>query len=196
MSAQPPHGKLDWDTFLKLRKLRRRYNLASSVFTSTLGTVAGVGYLANKEIDPTQMIMGMDPIVLFGLATVSCGALGWLAGPMFGSSAFAVVKRKLMPQINEVRLCHFDFFPYQFSHTLSLSPGVVVTDWMIELVDGLLQREREFLQHIKKNRVDPSFQSFSNPVPDYYGEKIGSIQQYKQWLKDQRAYNRKSKNFL
>jgi len=54
------------------------------------------------------------------------------------------------------------------------------------------QREREFLQHIKKNRVDPSFQSFRNPVPDYYGEKIGSIKQYKQWLKDQRAYNRKS----
>jgi import inner membrane translocase subunit TIM23 len=54
-----------------------------------------------------------------------------------------------------------------------------------------LQREKEFLQHIKKNRVDPSFQSFSNPVPDYYGEKIGSVKQYRQWLKDQRAYNKK-----
>ncbi|CAZ79417.1 unnamed protein product [Tuber melanosporum] len=157
-SSSQSNEKLGWDTFLQLRKQRRRYNLVSSLFTSALGTTAGVGYLANKEIDPTQMIMGMDPIILFGLATVSCGALGWLAGPVLGSSAFSVVKRRIMGQINE--------------------------------------REREFLQHIKKNRVDPSFQSFSNPVPDYYGEKIGSIKQYKQWLKDQRAYNRKSKSFL
>jgi hypothetical protein len=58
------------------------------------------------------------------------------------------------------------------------------------------QREREFLKHIQKNRVDPSFQSFSNPVPDYYGEKIGSVKQYRQWLKDQRAYNKKREAFL
>ncbi|CUS13223.1 unnamed protein product [Tuber aestivum] len=157
-TSPQPNQKLDWNAFLQLRKQRRRYNLVSSLFTSAVGTTAGVSYLANKEIDPTQMIMGMDPIILFGLATVSCGALGWLAGPVLGSSAFSVVKRRVMGQINE--------------------------------------REREFLQHIKKNRVDPSFQSFSNPVPDYYGEKIGSIKQYKQWLKDQRAYNRKSKSFL
>ena len=48
------------------------------------------------------MIMGMDPIILFGIATVSCGALGWLAGPVLGSSAFSVVKRRVMGQINEV----------------------------------------------------------------------------------------------
>lgn len=58
------------------------------------------------------------------------------------------------------------------------------------------QKEKEFLAHIKKNRVDPSFQSLSNPVPDYYGEKIGSVTQYRQWLKDQRAYNRKRETFL
>jgi hypothetical protein len=57
--------------------------------------------------------------------------------------------------------------------------------------DKRVQKEKEFLAHIKKNRVDPSFQSLSNPVPDYYGEKIGSVQQYRQWLKDQRAYNKK-----
>ncbi|KAF3213064.1 TIM23 complex component [Orbilia oligospora] len=64
--------------------------------------------------------------------------------------------------------------------------------WMGEIT----KKEKEFFAHIKKNRVDPSFQSFSNPVPDYYGEKIGSLSQYRQWLKDQRAYNRKREKFL
>jgi import inner membrane translocase subunit TIM23 len=31
-------------------------------------------------------------------------------------------------------------------------------------------RDREFHQHIVKNRVDPRAQSATNPVPDFYGE--------------------------
>ncbi len=45
-------------------------------------------------------------------------------------------------------------------------------------------------------RVDPSSQSFSNPVPDYYGEKIGSVSEFRNWMKDQRAYNKKRQSFL
>ncbi|KAF7440263.1 TIM23 complex component [Pleurotus ostreatus] len=52
-------------------------------------------------------------------------------------------------------------------------------------------REREFLQHIAKKRVDPTLQSPTNPIPDYYGEKIGSLHQYRQWLRDQGKYRRK-----
>lgn len=36
----------------------------------------------------------------------------------------------------------------------------------------------------------------SNPVPDYYGEKIGSVKDYRQWLKDQRAFKLKREKFL
>lgn len=53
-----------------------------------------------------------------------------------------------------------------------------------------------FLQHIKKNRVDASRQSYTNPVPDYYGEKIGSLGEYRQWLRDCNAYKRKTEEFL
>lgn len=31
-------------------------------------------------------------------------------------------------------------------------------------------RDREFHQHIVRNRVDPTAQSATNPVPDFYGE--------------------------
>ncbi|KAI9782498.1 MAG: TIM23 complex component [Geoglossum umbratile] len=60
----------------------------------------------------------------------------------------------------------------------------------------MAEKEKEFFTRIRRHRVDPSSQSFSNPVPDYYGEKIGSVQQYRQWLKDQRAYNKKRQSFL
>ncbi|KAI9038327.1 presequence translocated-associated motor subunit PAM17 [Aspergillus affinis] len=57
-------------------------------------------------------------------------------------------------------------------------------------------KEKEFFDRIKRFRVDPSSNSIANPVPDYYGEKIGSVQGYRQWLKDQRAYNRKRRSFI
>jgi mitochondrial import inner membrane translocase subunit TIM23 len=53
-----------------------------------------------------------------------------------------------------------------------------------------------FYERIKKYRVDPSSSSYGNPVPDYYGEKIGSVADYRRWLKDQRAFNRKKSRSL
>lgn len=59
-------------------------------------------------------------------------------------------------------------------------------------IGGEIQRkEREFYNRIKRHRVDPTSSSIANPVPDYYGEKIGSVADYRRWLKDQRAFNLK-----
>ncbi|SPQ18511.1 b03ebbf5-c243-47cf-a7bf-a9298384d0e8 [Thermothielavioides terrestris] len=52
-------------------------------------------------------------------------------------------------------------------------------------------KESEFFARIKKHRVDPSASSVRNPVPDFYGEKISSVAGYRQWLRDQRAFNKK-----
>lgn len=62
--------------------------------------------------------------------------------------------------------------------------------------DEVMSKETEFYHRIHKHRVDPRMQSVSNPVPDYYGEKIGSLKDYRRWLKDQRAYNRKREMFI
>jgi len=52
-------------------------------------------------------------------------------------------------------------------------------------------KEKAFFERIKKHRVNPAGASTNNPVPDFYGEKVGSVQGYRRWLKDQRAFNRK-----
>ena len=53
------------------------------------------------------------------------------------------------------------------------------------------QKDKEFYRRIQARRVDPASSSIQNPVPDYYGEKIGSVADYRRWLKDQRAFNLK-----
>lgn len=57
-------------------------------------------------------------------------------------------------------------------------------------------KESQFFARIKKHRVDPSSSSAGNPVPDFYGEKISSVAGYRQWLKDQRAFNKKRTTFV
>lgn len=52
-------------------------------------------------------------------------------------------------------------------------------------------RDKEFYEHIKKNRADARLNSIRNPVPDYYGEKIQSVQDYRSWLRKQREHYRK-----
>lgn len=57
--------------------------------------------------------------------------------------------------------------------------------------EEMAAKEKDFYRRIKRLRVDPSRQSMQNPLPDYYGEKIGSVAEFRTWMKDQRAYNRK-----
>ena len=53
------------------------------------------------------------------------------------------------------------------------------------------QKEKDFFTRIRRYRVDPTTSSMQNPVPDYYGEKITSVLGYRNWLRDQRAFNKK-----
>lgn len=151
--------EFSWTEYFALKKRQRRFNVASSALTAFLGANASWAYLSTMEIDPTQMILGFDPLVVVSAALLASGALGYLLGPLLGSQIFkAAAGRSKMVSFND--------------------------------------KNREFLQRIIKNRVDASSQSFSNPVPDYYGEKIGSIGEYRQWLRDCHAYARKAKEFL
>ncbi|KAG0380033.1 TIM23 complex component [Mortierella sp. AD032] len=61
------------------------------------------------------------------------------------------------------------------------------------LVDRM---DTEFLKHIARNRADPAANSISNPIPDYYGEKIKSVSEYRSWLRKQREFRRKSQFYV
>ncbi|KAI8646420.1 mitochondrial import protein Pam17 [Parasitella parasitica] len=74
--------------------------------------------------------------------------------------------------------------------------GPVVGNALFKLMNGKVVqamdvRDKEFYEHIKKNRADARLNSIRNPVPDYYGEKIQSVQDYRAWLRKQREHYRK-----
>ncbi|MCJ1393726.1 TIM23 complex component [Xylographa bjoerkii] len=170
-SISPP---LTWNRFLHLRAIRRRFNLAASMTTSLATTVAGISLLGQQDMDKLgNLLFGLDPIMAMGAGAVGCGAVGWLLGPFAGNAAFGIWYRRLGPQIAVV----------------SASSHLSKHEWESSL------KEREFYQRIKRYRADPSSQSMANPMPDYYGEKISSVQGYRQWLKDQRAFTKKRQSY-
>lgn len=149
--AQGP-AKLPWAQYFKIRKSKRNWEVATTIPSSVLGLAGGITYFGSLE--STGMIFGIDPMFVYGAASIGCMGLGWLLGPFIGGSFWRLSHRKSLALIEE--------------------------------------RDREFYNHIVKNRVDPSRQSPVNPVPDYYGEKVNSLKQYRQWLRDQARFRRKA----
>ncbi|KAI0780386.1 mitochondrial import protein Pam17-domain-containing protein [Trametes elegans] len=156
--SQAEKETLPWQEYLTIRKRKRRWETAVTIPATAAGFFAGVSYFGTLEVDPTKPIFNIDPMYVYGAATLGCAGMGYLLGPVIGSSIWRLTHRRLMRLIE--------------------------------------QRDKEFHQHIVKNRVDPTAQSATNPVPDYYGEKIGSLHDYRQWLRDQAKFRRKAAGFL
>lgn len=105
-STSPNADRLSWDEFLRLRRQRRLSGFIASVPSSILGIYGGVQYFGSGEIDPTQTILGFDPIMMNAIFVLGCGAMGWLIGPTIGRGVWHVLHRRQAHLINEVRL-HF-----------------------------------------------------------------------------------------
>lgn len=132
-AAPADEVKLDWNSFFKLRASRRRYSLASSVATSLASTAAGAQVLSTQDIESLGgAVMGLDPLVVLGLATAACGAAGWLLGPIVGNGAWGLVYSKYKPSVNTVSISTCDVVlgfiipgPYNFHDT---NPYICVTE--------------------------------------------------------------------
>ncbi|RDW64701.1 Pam17-domain-containing protein [Coleophoma cylindrospora] len=100
-SSKTPTGAeiLDWNTFFKLRKTRRWYQLGSSIGTSFGGFVAGAQVLTRSDMDALVSQIPLDPFLTLGLITFTCGGIGWLAGPILGTGLFNAVNGKYKAQM-------------------------------------------------------------------------------------------------
>ncbi|KAG0364851.1 TIM23 complex component [Gamsiella multidivaricata] len=84
---------------------------------------------------------------------------------------------------------------------VGLAMGPVVGNMVFRTANSkakpLIDRmDNEFFKHIVKNRADPSANSVRNPIPDFYGEKIKSVSEYRAWLRKQREYRRKAQFYV
>jgi mitochondrial import inner membrane translocase subunit TIM23 len=154
--------------FLELLLRLREWNQALTIPCVLAGLAGGAAYFGSMELDATKPIMvgeitsicvlasfispqGIDPLLFFGGATLGC--MG-----MFKCSSY-----------------WFPRSPFSYLGTGYLvGPIIGSTLWRVthRRTMALIEaRDREFHQHIVKNRVDPRAQSATNPVPDFYGEQ-------------------------
>ncbi|KAF9532906.1 mitochondrial import protein Pam17 [Crepidotus variabilis] len=127
------------------------------------------------------------------VATVPCALLGFAGGVVYFGTQEADPLKPIMG-IDP-------FFFYGLCTMGCVGVGAIVGPtlgsalWraknktIIRAFDG---KDAEFYNRVARGRVDASLQSPTQPVPDYYGEKIGSLHQYRQWLRDQAKYRRKA----
>jgi len=101
-TAPPDSDRLSWDEFLRLRRQRRFSGVIASIPSSMLGIYAGVQYFGSGEIDPTQTILGFDPILMNAAFVLGCGVLGWLIGPTLGRGIWHALHRKQTQLISQV----------------------------------------------------------------------------------------------
>ncbi len=95
---------------------------------------------------------GIDPLLFFGGATMGCMGTYLYVHP---SVSFAD-----------------QLFSYLGAGYLA-GPILGSTLWRVthrRTMALIEERDREFHRHIVRNRVDPTAQSATNPVPDFYGE--------------------------
>ncbi|KAJ2720318.1 TIM23 complex component [Coemansia sp. D1744] len=150
---ESPEHELDWEEFFQLRKQRRLWERVGALPCAMLGLSGGAALFATLPVDPQQMFMGLDPMLLFGGSSLFCGALGFAIGPSVGRKCYRIMSTQTAKMLDH--------------------------------------KEAEFFKHIKANRSDPSLSSASNPLPDFYGEKINSLHSYRKWLRKQREHERK-----
>jgi len=92
-AAYPEQTPLDWNTFFKLRKTRRRWQLGFSV-VSALGTGATASILLTTgAADALVAQVPLDPFIALGLMVFGFTGLGWLVGPSIGSAVFNVINK-------------------------------------------------------------------------------------------------------
>ncbi|KAI0034038.1 mitochondrial import protein Pam17 [Vararia minispora EC-137] len=165
-----PRAALSWEKYLAIRKQKRKWEVTMTVPCVILGLVGGASYFGSLEVDPTKPIFVRLYLVLMACLTPRQGVdpMIFFGGATLGTAGLGYL---LGPIIGSQL--------WRTTHRRTLA--------LIEAKD------REFHAHIVKNRVDPTAQSATNPVPDFYGEKIGSLRDYRQWLRDQAKYKRKAR---
>ncbi|ODN72864.1 presequence translocated-associated motor subunit PAM17, mitochondrial, variant [Cryptococcus amylolentus CBS 6039] len=99
--TQPSHSlptgslPLSWPKYLTLRRQQRLWHSVTTVPTTLAGLFLGGGYFASLEADPTQLIFGIEPMFVYGGATMACMGLGYLLGPTVGSGLFSITHPSL-----------------------------------------------------------------------------------------------------
>ena len=143
-------SSINWNDFFRYKRRLVWFKRFSGGIPASIAFIGAEGALLSLPIfDPTQPILGLDPLVVVGAST----ALGLTASFFTGSALAGLAWRLFKPSLAAQMEAH----------------------------------QRNFYSRITKYRANvPPNPTQMNFNFDFYGEKIGSVKDYRNWLKRQR----------
>jgi import inner membrane translocase subunit TIM23 len=133
------------------------------------GLAGGAAYFGSMELDATKPIMVRDTLFVWILRCLSF----LRASIHFSFSAARPWVAWACTFVFSRRFPRSPSFSYLGTGYL-VGPILGSTLWRVthrRTMALIEERDREFHRHIVRNRVDPTAQSATNPVPDFYGEQ-------------------------
>ena len=159
---------ISWTDYFAIRTSKKRWERAGGLLGGLAG-LSGGGYyfLAVADFDPTEPLLGLpDPTIAYVLGALAVGGTSAALG-IVGMGAFWRLSKQ----------SYVFFFLDMDRHILAL-------------ID---QKEKEFFKRLSQHRPK-ELRFLAVPgsgevaLPDYYGEKIHSISDYRSWIRKQRKF--------
>lgn len=128
-TQKPSNHILPWHEYFTARKKRKRYDLGGSVFTAATAASGAWNGLSSLDIDKMmsgELILGMDPLMFLGLATVGITFIGWVVGPTIGTAVFFLFRGREFKRVT-IQVSYYTTTDY--------------LDWSLLADDGVLGRE-------------------------------------------------------
>jgi import inner membrane translocase subunit TIM23 len=131
---------MDWNTFFKKRASLKKYRigLGISIGFVTLQTTSFY-LLTQKKFNPTKLILGMDPGMVYMMGIGLSGVGGYLVGSLLSGSLFRFMNRSLIKK--------YDIMDARFSKLLdshrpelvkvTASDNTRILDYFGERIDSL-----------------------------------------------------------
>jgi import inner membrane translocase subunit TIM23 len=166
-ASKSSSSNITWNEYFKLRSARDRARPLIGIpsFFAGLGGVIRYG-----EFNPFDPIFQIDPAFVYGFGAVCSGFLAYQVGAGAGQMGWRFMNRRLVKQMDSMDKIFFDKIKhYRAERGQSpYMPGNTANNMM-----GVLRG-----------------QSRDNTRQDFYGERIKSVQDYRHWLRRQRALNK------
>ncbi len=84
--------KLSWNNYFAFKKALRYANIVGAIPCSIFLAGASASYATTLQVDPTNPLLGVDPMIWIVVGTSTSGALGAVAGAIGGGFLYKKLK--------------------------------------------------------------------------------------------------------
>jgi len=168
--------KVTWDEYFQFK--RRRVLIQRGVgIPLAFGGLAGTFlYASTLELDG-QPIMGMDPMVLLVAGSLTATIAGFFVGTLGTGIAWRFIYAKKIKAVDKMDKEFFE----RIARLRCGAPNFLLCVWVCD-------SHMIIIVLVIVNRAQPNPLVLNNPPPDYYGEKIKSVSEFRDWIRKQREY--------